>query len=62
MTRAKEALYLLSADKRLLYGNITANPPSRFIADLPESLIETQEIIPEKYFDDSGEEKEFKYF
>jgi DNA helicase-2/ATP-dependent DNA helicase PcrA len=62
MTRAKKSLYLLFANKRLLYGNIIVNPPSRFLSDLPEDLIETREITPEKYFDDSGEEKEFKYF
>jgi DNA helicase-2/ATP-dependent DNA helicase PcrA len=62
MTRAKETLYFLFADKRLLYGNIIANPSSRFLSDLPEELVEIRETGGGKYFNDEGEEKEFKYF
>jgi len=63
MTRAKESLYLIFAGRRLLYGNITANPPSRFLSDLPETLIETREIERGTYFDEEeGEEREYKYF
>jgi DNA helicase-2/ATP-dependent DNA helicase PcrA len=40
MTRAKERLYLLRARTRTLYGVIQENPPSRFLADLPDHLIE----------------------
>ncbi len=35
ITRAKERVYLISARKRLLYGNYQSNPPSRFISDIP---------------------------
>ena len=35
MTRAKEKLYLLHAQSRLLYGQIQHNPPSRFLLDIP---------------------------
>ena len=35
MTRARERLYLLYANSRLLYGSISHNPPSRFILELP---------------------------
>ena len=43
MTRAKELLYLTFANRRLYFGQRTANPPSRFIIDIPENLIETAE-------------------
>ena len=33
MTRAMEELYLIYASRRLLYGSVTHNPPSRFLAD-----------------------------
>jgi DNA helicase-2/ATP-dependent DNA helicase PcrA len=33
MTRAMEELYLLYASRRLLYGSVQHNPPSRFLAD-----------------------------
>lgn len=40
VTRAKERLYLLFAQKRWLFGDVQRNRPSRFLADLPEHLIE----------------------
>ena len=53
MTRAKEALYLLFAGKRLLYGNIAVNPPSRFLSDLPENLTELRETEKKyRFFDE----------
>ena len=39
MTRAKERLYLLSARSRLLYGQTNHNPPSRFLAAIPENVV-----------------------
>lgn len=41
ITRAKERLSLLYATSRVLYGNMQANLPSRFLADIPEHLVET---------------------
>jgi DNA helicase-2/ATP-dependent DNA helicase PcrA len=41
MTRAKKLLYLTFADRRLYFGQKTSNPPSRFIIDIPEDLLET---------------------
>jgi len=35
MTRAKERLYMTRALRRLLMGSFRANPPSRFLGDLP---------------------------
>ena len=40
ITRAKETLYLTFASRRLFFGQRTSNPPSRFIIDIPESLVE----------------------
>ncbi len=41
MTRAKERLYLLHAEERMLYGDYKRNAPSQFLDDIPEELIET---------------------
>ncbi|MBI4157956.1 UvrD-helicase domain-containing protein [Candidatus Woesebacteria bacterium] len=41
ITRAKNALYLTYASRRLYFGEKISNPPSRFILDIPEHLLET---------------------
>lgn len=38
MTRAKQEVYLVSAFKRRLFGSLTVNPPSRFLAEIPQHL------------------------
>jgi DNA helicase-2/ATP-dependent DNA helicase PcrA len=40
MTRAKERLYLTFARNRVIFGSTVQNPPSSFIADIPEELVE----------------------
>jgi DNA helicase-2/ATP-dependent DNA helicase PcrA len=40
ITRAKEKVYLICARQRNLFGACQANPPSRFLKDIPENLIE----------------------
>ncbi len=40
ITRAKEILYLSYANSRLYFGERISNPPSRFIMDIPENLLE----------------------
>ncbi|OGM09537.1 hypothetical protein A2159_00080 [Candidatus Woesebacteria bacterium RBG_13_34_9] len=40
ITRAKDILYLTYAGRRLFFGQRTSNPPSRFIIDIPEDLLE----------------------
>ncbi len=40
ITRAKEILYLTYAASRLYFGEKLSNPPSRFIMDIPENLLE----------------------
>lgn len=43
ITRAKEVLYLTYASRRLYFGEKVSNPPSRFIIDIPEELLENIE-------------------
>ncbi len=38
MTRAKQRLYLVHAQKRSLYGRTNMNPPSRFLEEIPPHL------------------------
>lgn len=40
VTRAKEILYLTFADRRLYFGQKSANPPSRFLIEIPEDLLD----------------------
>lgn len=40
ITRARELLYITCADSRILYGRVVSNRPSRFLTDIPSSLIE----------------------
>jgi DNA helicase-2/ATP-dependent DNA helicase PcrA len=41
MTRAKKKLYLLAAQQRKQFGQSSANPPSRYLFDIPAHLTET---------------------
>ena len=43
ITRAKDVLYLTYASRRLFFGQRTSNPPSRFIIDIPQELMEGME-------------------
>lgn len=43
ITRAKEKLYLSWAARRLLFGEIQMNIPSRFIGEIPKEYIQWQE-------------------
>lgn len=40
VTRAKEKLFLTSAKRRMIYGKVTENIPSRFIGEIEEELLE----------------------
>jgi DNA helicase II / ATP-dependent DNA helicase PcrA len=40
ITRARERLYLTHAWSRTLYGSTQYNPPSRFLDEIPEGLVE----------------------
>lgn len=54
-TRAREKLYLTNAKKRMLYGKTTQNPPSRFISEVEDGLLEVSNmsIKEEKAFNKS---------
>lgn len=39
ITRAKDKLYILRTRSRMLYGRTSVNPPSRFIDEIPSSLV-----------------------
>src|SRR3989339_142680 len=40
MTRAKENLYILHTNERMVFGSYNSNPPSQFINDIEENLLE----------------------
>jgi DNA helicase-2/ATP-dependent DNA helicase PcrA len=43
ITRSKEHLHLLLTQRRMSWGNKEANPPSRFLNEIPEHLIKYEE-------------------
>lgn len=43
LTRAKEKAYLIHADMRTIFGSTQMNPPSRFLEEIPETLITKRE-------------------
>lgn len=45
MTRAKEQLYLSFSRKRMIWGQEQANPPSRFLKEIPPQFIDIQSSI-----------------
>jgi DNA helicase II / ATP-dependent DNA helicase PcrA len=40
ITRAQDRLYLTSASQRMLFGGSSYNPPSRFLQEVPDGLME----------------------
>jgi len=40
ITRAKEKVYLCFTDERNIFGSTQINPPSRFLSEIPEHLVE----------------------
>ena len=40
ITRARQKLYLTNAKRRMLYGKDTSNPPSRFLEEIDNDLLE----------------------
>ena len=51
VTRAKKKLYLTNARKRMIFGDISYNPPSRFINEINEEYLEKEETNVPKTFD-----------
>lgn len=43
ITRAKDKVFCLRSIERLIYGRTQNNPPSRFIAEIPEQLCEDED-------------------
>jgi DNA helicase-2/ATP-dependent DNA helicase PcrA len=43
ITRAQQRLYLTHAWSRTLYGQTSFNPPSRFLGEIPEQLLDARE-------------------
>lgn len=52
LTRAKREVYLVWSLRRRLFGNLTFNPPSRFLEELPKEVI--QEIMLEDFEEDQS--------
>lgn len=50
ITRAEEELYITNAMMRTLYGRTQYNPVSRFIHEIPESLLEGMEQVKHTMF------------
>ncbi|EHS55285.1 DNA helicase PcrA [Paenibacillus sp. Aloe-11] len=49
ITRAEEQLFLTCAQMRTLFGRTTANPPSRFLEEIPDELKEDTIIKQDRY-------------
>ncbi len=45
ITRAKKKLYLISSQQRMLYGQTSRNTPSRFLREIPSSVIDDQSVV-----------------
>jgi len=57
ITRARERLILTRAASRMIFGTPAQNPPSRFLAELPEELVQTQGVGSEGFAGTSGWDK-----
>ncbi|HSK90193.1 MAG TPA: UvrD-helicase domain-containing protein [Euzebyales bacterium] len=63
-TRARQRLYVTSAWSRTLFGATNANPPSRFLREIPDALIEvrrdqggpSRRVVAREGSTDDGEE------
>ena len=56
ITRAREKLYITCAERRMLFGELSANLPSRFIEEIPQALLDRQGLAKKKanLWDDDG--------
>ena len=50
ITRAKKKLYLISSAQRMLYGQTSRNMPSRFLREIPSSVIDDQSVVERRNF------------
>ncbi len=44
LTRAKEQIFISHARSRIWYGQTVANPPSRFVSEIPEELLSREDL------------------
>jgi DNA helicase-2/ATP-dependent DNA helicase PcrA len=61
VTRAKEYLYLLMAQSRMLYGTVFYNTPSRFLLELPKSKISGMTSLPASRFKNKYDRYDWDY-
>lgn len=62
ITRAMEKVYLTCANHRAIFGSVQANPPSRFVSEIPEDLIEhVDQNKRTSAFDDFTQKRREKY-
>lgn len=62
VTRAKERLFLTRSKQRTTYGSTTYNPPSRFLTEIPETMLDGyEEAIGKKNNKESEDFKESNY-
>ena len=45
ITRAMELLFLTFADRRLYFGQSSTNPPSRFLSEIPQELLDSSDNV-----------------
>ena len=48
ITRAQRNVFLTRAQSRMIYGEVQVNRPSRFLSEIPESLLENKQKRPMK--------------
>jgi len=62
MTRAKKQLYISHAKQRLVYGKITAQQPSRFLAAIEKALLEASKNRPSKKKEQKQQSRQLSLF
>ncbi len=55
VTRARQILYLTNAHQRMLYGQTTSNPTSRFLKEIPKSYLKEAGVRSSSGWNDYGE-------
>ncbi|WZL81830.1 DNA helicase PcrA [Vallitaleaceae bacterium 9-2] len=54
ITRAQDKLYMTSARSRMLYGNTNYNPVSRFVAEIPKELLDSNAVSGQSDLESQG--------
>ena len=62
ITRAKKQLYLTNTRTRLIFGSTSHNPPSRFLAEIPQNLTEKTGVTSYSSFKRSAESEPYRDF